>query len=148
MARLNKSLVNDLQTMTFQDKVADNLISLDFNFFGFDKKIDESTLLRYGNNANVNRVLFWLSSKRTDYVREPEKGGVLYEFLGKLNSNTNINDWEESLTIKFNNEFFNDMQIVTLKLTPDYKKRKLAIMMVVLDKVTNRTFPVGTEASV
>lgn len=148
MARLNKSQINDLQSMTFEDKVEDSVIGLDFNYLGFNKNINDSKLLKYGTDANVNRVLFWLSSKKTDYVREPDKGGVLYELLGKLNNTTNLQEWEDGIKDKFNREFFGDMQMLMLQLIPDKKYKKLIINMVVMDKLTNKTFPIGTEASI
>lgn len=148
MARLNKSQINDLQSMTFEDKVEDSVIGLDFNYLGFNKNVEDIKLLKYGTDANVNRVLFWLSSKKTDYVREPNKGGVLYELLGKLNNKTNLQEWEEGIKEKFNREFFGDMQMLMLQLVPDRKYKKLIINMVVMDKLTNKTFPIGTEASI
>ncbi len=148
MARLNKSLVNDLQSKTFEEKLIDSYTGIDFNYLGYDKSNPKSKLVLTGTAANVNRVLFWLSSKKTDYVREPNKGGILYELIGKINNDTNIHAWEEDIIDKFNNEFFGDMQMISLSLTPDKKRNKLVINMIVMDKILNRTFTVGTEASI
>lgn len=148
MARLNKSLINDLQSFTFEEKVEDSQVGLDINYLGYDKNIPNLKFLKYGTDANVNRVLFWLGSKKTDFVREPNKGGVLYELIGSLSNNTNLKEWESGIKDKFNQEFSDDMQILVLNLSANHKLKKLTINMIVMDKVTNRTFPVGTEASI
>ena len=121
MARLNKSLINDLQSYTFEEKVEDSQVGLDINYHGYDKNVPNLKFLKYGTDANVNRVLFWLSSKKTDFVREPNKGGVLYELIGSLASDTNLKEWESGIKDKFNQEFSDDMQLLVLNLSANHK---------------------------
>jgi len=146
MSRLNSSLINDYQSKTLAEKIESVTNGIDFNYLGYDKSKSEKSFVKYGNDANINRVLFWLSSKRKDYVREEFKGGILYDLLGQLCSTTNLTDWENTIRSKFNEEFSEDLNIVLLKLTTDKTYRKLVINMVVQDKLKNITFPVSTEA--
>lgn len=147
MSKLNKSLVNDLQSMTFEEKLEDSYKTIDFNYLGFNKANPQSKLIKYGKDANINRVLFWLSSKKNDYVREPEKGGLLYSLLGTITSEDNLEEVEDRFKNIFNEEFFNMMDLIMVKLLPDKRSRKLIIYLVVFDKITMTTFSLNTEAS-
>ena len=146
--RLNRSLINDLQSLTFEEKLVDSITNIDFNYLGFDKNLKNSKLLKVGPDSNTNRVLFWLCSKKTDYVREPNKGGVLYAALGKNQGEINVTELESSLKEQFNYEFSNDLQLIMLKIVPDNSFRKLIINMIILDKLINKTFTVSTEAAI
>ena len=96
----------------------------------------------------MNRVLFWLTTKSNEYVRQPNKGGVLYSLLGTLSNDTNLSEWETEIKARFNTEFGSDLELVYLKLSTDKKNRKLNIEMVVRDVLSNRTFPITTGASI
>ena len=147
MSKLNKSLINDLQSLSFEEKLEDTYKTIDFNYLGFDRTNPKSTLLKYGRDANANRVLLWLTSKKLDYVREPDKGGLLYSILGMLNSDYNLSEIENRFRQCFNDEFIGQFNLVMLNLIPDKRNRKLYIYMTVFDKITLSTFKVNTEAS-
>lgn len=142
----NKSLMSDLQTYDLDKRVEVSTNGIDFNFQGFNSNNDSSELIKYGTDANINRVLFWFSTKRNDYTRSVFKGGILYDLLGELNSNTNLEEWERTIQNRFNDEFSNDLSLLMIKLIPDKMFRKLRINMVVQDRIENRTFPISTEA--
>lgn len=146
MSRLNRSLIDDVQSKTLEERIESAVNGIDIDYLGFDKLDPKSTFIKTGSDANVNRVLFWLSSKRKDYVREEFKGGILYDLLGQLCSDTNLAEWENAITAKFNEEFSGDLNLVLLRLTTDKTYRRLIINMVVQDRVKNITFPVSTEA--
>lgn len=147
MSKLNKSLVNDLQSLTFEEKLEDVYKTIDLNYLGYNRLNKKSSLLKYGTDANVNRILLWLSSKKYDYVREPDKGGVLYSLLGKSNSEINIEEAEDHFKRCFTDEFTDYFDLLILKLIPQNKQRKITIYMVVFDRITLSTFTVSTEAS-
>lgn len=146
MSRLNRSLIDDVQSKTLEERIESAVNGIDIDYLGFDKSDPKSTFIKTGTDANVNRVLFWLSSKRKDYVREEFKGGILYDLLGQLCSDTNLAEWENAISAKFNEEFSGDLNLVLLRLTADKTYRRLIINMVVQDRVKNVTFPVSTEA--
>lgn len=147
MSKLNRSLINDLQNKTFEDKLKDTYKSIDFNYLGYDRTKPEDKLIKYGTDANINKVLFWLSSKKLDYVREPDKGGVLYSLLGLLNSEDGLAEAENLIKQRFNDEFMGYMDLVVLKLIPNKKSKKLVIYMAVYDKISLSTFNMSTEVS-
>lgn len=149
MSNLNKSLISDFQTKTFEEKIKASVNGVDLYWLGYDHTSDllPSSVERYGVQANINRVLLWLSSKPNDYIRESLKGGILYSLLGQLTQDTNLEDWERIIKSRFNDEFANDLDLFYLKITPDKAYRKITINMIVRDKVTNNTFPLTTEAT-
>ncbi len=146
MSRLNRSLIDDFQSKTLEERIESAVNGIDINYLGYDRSDPKSVFIKTGTDANVNRVLFWLSSKRKDYIREEFKGGILYDLLGQLCSDTNLAEWETAIASKFNEEFSGDLNLVLLRLTTDKTYRRLIINMVVQDRVKNITFPVSTEA--
>lgn len=150
MSKLNRALVGDLQTTTLKEKIQNSIQGTDLWWLGYDHNSGTNpttTIVSTNVRANVNRVLLWLASKENDYVREPLKGGVLYNLLGTLNNSTNLSQWEDLIKSRFNEEFANDLDLLMLTLTPDPTYKRLYVQMIVRDKVTNKTFPVSTEAS-
>lgn len=150
MSKLNRALVGDLQTTTLKEKIQNSIQGTDLWWLGYDHNSSTNpttTIVSTNVRANVNRVLLWLASKENDYVREPLKGGVLYNLLGTLNNSTNLSQWEDLIKSRFNEEFANDLDLLMLTLTPDPTYKRLYVQMIVRDKVTNKTFPVSTEAS-
>lgn len=150
MSKLNKSLIGELQTLSLEKKIQNALEGRDLNWTGYDHTSElnpSQAIVKSGAAASCNRVLLWLASKEHDFVRSPLKGGVLYSLLGELNSSTNLKFWEERIKTRFNEEFSGDLDLLLLKLTPDSTYRHLNIQMIVRDKLTNKTFPVNTEAS-
>lgn len=147
--KYNKSLMGDLQTINFPSQIKSIDNGIDFNFQGYDSRKGNSleSVVKMGLDAHINRVLFWFSTKRNDYVRSNLKGGILYDLIGKLSSDTNLSEWEQEIQLRFNEEFSNDLNIIFLNLSTDKKFRKLYIKMLVQDKLTGATFPVSTEAS-
>lgn len=149
MNRLNQSLIGELQSKTFQNKTDSLNNWVDLNWKGYDHNStqDPSSIEKYRVNAHVNRVLLWLASKPLDYVRSDFRGGVLYELIGKLNSETNLQDWKSSIQNRFNNEFSQDLNLLYLDLKTDKTYKKLYINMIVRDALNNSVFPITTEAS-
>lgn len=150
MSKLNRALVGDLQTTTLKEKIQNSIQGTDLWWLGYDHNSGTNpttTIVSTNVRANINRVLLWLASKENDYVREPLKGGILYNLLGTLSNNTNLSQWEDLIKSRFNEEFANDLDLLLLTLTPDPTYKKLYVQMIVRDKVTNKTFPVSTEAS-
>jgi hypothetical protein len=147
MAVLNNSVINDSQLKSLKDRIYYGTNSIDLNYLGYDHTDPDSSIIKKRDEANVNRVLFWLSSKKDDYIRESLKGGVLYSLLGVLCNTTNLTEWEQTITVQFNSAFANDMSLMYIKLYSDKAYRKIIVTMVVKDLVDESVFTVSTEAS-
>lgn len=148
--RQNPIITSDLQTRNISQNVNISLRRVDLNFMGnktLSRYSKEKKLELSGVQADVNRVLFWLSSKRDDYVRSYLKGGVLYDLLGSLANEPNLEYWKEEIIRRFNEEFSGEMTLLFIELTINKKTRTLIINMVVRDNFSNITFPVNTEAA-
>ena len=148
--RQNPIITSDLQTRNISQNVNISLRRVDLNFMGnktLSRYSKEKKLELSGVQADVNRELFWLSSKRDDYVRSYLKGGVLYDLLGSLANEPNLEYWKEEITRRFNEEFSGEMTLFFIELTINKKTRTLIINMVVRDNFSNITFPVNTEAA-
>lgn len=148
MSVLNNSVIKESQIKSLKERVYTATNSIDINYLGFDCFNSNSKIALTRDSANTNRVLFWLSTKKDDYIRESFKGGVLYSLLGVLCNTTNLTEWEKIITEKFNDNFSNDLQLLYLKLTVDKNYKKLTVNMIVKDIVENSVFTVATEASV
>lgn len=147
MAVLNSSVINESQIKSLKERVYKSTHGIDLNYLGYDSTDNNSKLVLERDKANVNRVLFWLASKKDDYIRESFKGGVLYELLGVSCNTTNLSDWEKTITERFNESFSSDMQLMYIKLITDKDFKKIIVNMVVRDIVENSVFTVATEAS-
>ena len=148
--RQNPSTASEIQSKTISENVNIALRGVDLNYLG-NKPIrphsKEKKVVLSGVDADVNRVLFWLSSKRDDYVRSYLKGGVLYDLLGSLASEPNLEYWKEEIARRFNSEFSGEMSLFFIELTVNKKTRTLIVNMVVRDNFRNITFPINTEAA-
>lgn len=147
MAKLNKSIIGELQSLSLKDKIDKTLSGVDIDYRGRNR-LYGNTLVKKGYEAHLNRALLWLASKRNDYVREDLKGGVLYDLLGIVDSSIDLSYWEDIIKEKFNNEFSNDLELIMIKLTMDRTKRKLTLNMIIKDVIENITFPASTEVKI
>ena len=150
MARINGHLIGDAQSKTLAEHLESVNRGADIDWRGYDRFRTgaNNSIEKYNTDAHVNRVLFWLTTKSNEYVRQPNKGGVLYSLLGTLSNDTNLSEWETEIKARFHTEFGSDLELVYLKLSTDKKNRKLNIEMVVRDVLSNRTFPITTGASI
>lgn len=147
MAKINRSIIGELQSKTFKEKIDTSLNGVDIDFLGRNRK-SPSLIIKNGYDAHVNRALFWLSSKRDDYIRESFKGGVLYDLLGIIGNNPNLSEWEENIKRRFNEEFSSDLELLLVNLKMNKMKRTLSVNIIVRDKIENRTFPATMEVRI
>ena len=144
----NPSSITELQTYDIPQNINIYSRRVDLNYKGNDATDPSDTLVLSGVKADVNRVLFWLSSKRNDYVRSSLKGGVLYDMIGLLANEDNFDFWKNELKSRFNSEFNQEMILLYLDFSINKKTRTLKIYMTVQDRLLGVTFPVNTEASI
>ena len=142
---VQNSIIKNVQEKTIKTLVDNINNGVDINYLGYSS-IGNRPIVKQGTDAHVNRVLFWLSSKRDDYIRESFKGGILYDLLNIRCNDEELTSWEQTIKEKFNDEFSGELELVYLKLTSNPKQKKIIINMIVRDKLENKTFPISTEA--
>lgn len=141
------SIINMAQENLLKNLVDTSNNGVDVNYLGYSS-LKKNSIVKKGTEAHVNRVLFWLSSKRDDYVRESFKGGILYDLINIRCTQEELNSWEQTIKTKFNEEFSGELELVYLKLTSNPKQKKITINMIIRDRLENSTFPLSTEAKV
>lgn len=144
---VNNSIIKNTQDKTIVSLIDKSNNGVDINYLGYSSVL-RSPIVKSGTNAHINRVLFWLSSKRDDYVRESFKGGILYDLLNIRCNDEELTSWEQTIKSKFNEEFSGELELVYLKLNSNPKQRKITINMIVRDRLENKTFPISTEANI
>lgn len=143
----NSPIMTDLQSSSVNKNIYRGLTRVDLNYRGYDSRNpSKNSLVLNEPDADVNRVLFWLSSKRDDYVRSYLKGGVLYDLLGTIASSPNLEYWKGEITRRFNEEFNGELVLLFIDLTIDKGRRTLKLEMIVQNRYLGTTFPVNTEA--
>ena len=69
MRKSNTKLSGILQSTTLSQDSYDFIKGVDINFLG-----NEGSFILEDSDALRNKILFWLTSARGDYVRQPSKG--------------------------------------------------------------------------
>lgn len=100
----------------------------DFSIFGGLNQKGEISVIR-GKEAVRNALLSWLLSKEGDYIRRPDTGGFLYNWLCKPMSEYNTSRMLNSLQIGIEYFFSPQIIIITLEVIPDYKKKKYRVTL-------------------
>ncbi len=80
-------------------------------------------------DALINSLKMWISSRRGGIIREPTRGGYLIDWLTKTMSETNIENLEMSIRDGIDQDFSPHLQIINLIVSPDTKKRQWNIYM-------------------
>ena len=144
---VQNSIIKDIQDKTIGTLIEKTNNGVDISYLGYSA-VNRNSIVKSGTKAHINRVLFWLSSKRDDYVRESFKGGILYDLLNIRCNDEELSSWEQTIKSKFNEEFSGELELVYLKLSSNPKQRKIIINMIVRDRLENKTFPISTEAKI
>lgn len=140
--KLNNSVfLGERQTLNIKNRVQEIVSCVDLNYLGGQNLILEN------RKSHINRALFWLTSKRLDFVREPSKGGYLYELIGTINNTSNLETKGEQLKNSFNKEF-SDLECIYTKLTSKVRdgRRELEINMIVRDLLDNNLYSIAEVA--
>ena len=123
---VQNSIIKDIQDKTIGTLIEKTNNGVDINYLGYSA-VNRNSIVKSGTDAHINRVLFWLSSKRDDYVRESFKGGILYDLLNIRCNDEELSSWEQTIKSKFNEEFSGELELVYLKLSSNPKQRKIII---------------------
>lgn len=89
---------------------------------GIKGELDDEGRLKelWGSEAVKNAIITWLTSYRTDYLRNPNKGGYLTTHLYKEMSSNTQEDMYDSIVDGFNQEF-DFVDLINLQVVPDYE---------------------------
>lgn len=138
----NRVFLGEKQTLDIKSNLGAMLRSVDLNYQGGKNLILEN------RKANVNRVLFWLTSKKLDFVREPSKGGYLYSMMGTLSNTSNLDIMAEQLKVALNSEFAGDLECIYSKLNSKFteKGRSLEVNLIVRDLLDNNLYTISEVA--
>lgn len=135
------------QSTTLGQDSYDFIKGVDINFLG-----DSNNFILSDVEALKNKVLFWLMSMEGDYVREPDKGGLLYSLLGKTLTEENLKDIKSLISSGFQDIFGKELRLLTLDITPDRSKNNgksgIVINMTIKDLLSFDLFRVAAGVEI
>ena len=142
MRKSNTKLSGILQSTTLSQDSYDFVKGVDINFLG-----NEGGFILEDTEALKNKILFWLTSARGDYVRQPSKGGPLYGVIGKAITSNNIANIQASLSSGFQDMFGKELRLISLDINMDKSaqsgKAGIIVNMVIKDLLSYDLFRVA-----
>ena len=142
MRKSNTKLSGILQSTTLSQDSYDFIKGVDINFLG-----NEGGFILEDTEALKNKILFWLTSARGDYVRQPSKGGPLYDVIGKAITPNNIANIQASLSSGFQDMFGKELRLISLDINMDKSsqpgKAGIIVNMVIKDLLSYDLFRVA-----
>ena len=109
----------------------------DFDIYGREKD-DGQPYYFHDDEALGNALTLWLTSKRGDFIRDPEEGGILDHYLFKNMTNSSINQIQFMLTNAIYRKFSNSIQLNNLVIAPDRVSRTIEISIYYTSLVSNK----------
>lgn len=100
----------------------------DFNLFGGLSNTGDPLVVS-GKEAFINALNIWLLSKQGDFIRQPLKGGFLYNWLCKPLSDYNATRIYTSLKLGLTYDFSPRFVLQDLTVIPDYTNKRWKITM-------------------
>lgn len=147
MKQSTSKLLSSFQNTSLAEDAYRQVTGVDLNYLG--NVAGAGDFILSDVEALKSKVLFWITSVQGDYVREPEKGGILYNLLGKTLNVSSLNNMKEAITSSFNEMFSKEFQLVNLQLTPNTPTRgHLQIVMVVKDLLSTGLFKVAVGVEI
>ena len=142
MRKSNTKLSGILQSTTLSQDSYDFVKGVDINFLG-----NEGGFILEDTEALKNKILFWLTSARGDYVRQPSKGGPLYSVIGKAITPNNIANIQAALSSGFQDMFGKELRLISLDINMDKStqpgKAGIIVNMVIKDLLSYDLFRVA-----
>lgn len=80
-------------------------------------------------DALINSLKMWIISRRGDVVREPQRGGYVFDWLLKPMNSVNAEEVEMSIRDGIDQDFTPFLRILNLSVTPINEKRQWRIYM-------------------
>jgi hypothetical protein len=136
-------IISELQNKKLAQTSTEFINGVDFNYLG---NTPEGFVLD-GTEAVKNKVLFWLSSAKGDYPREPLKGGILYDLLGRSFTQDNASSIETDIKTFFANHFAQELTLARVKVNPNKSAKRWEITLTVFDPIRRDLFTTSVGVS-
>jgi hypothetical protein len=107
----------------------------DIDIYGREQR-PGNALEYYNADAVKNALIFFLTSGKGDYIRNPSAGGLVDWSTFKQMSDLNIQKMSFLLKNAISNNFVPAIELQSINLTPDYENRILQIDITYIDKTS------------
>ena len=124
------SSFNKFKDLANQVDIVNAVYDLTPNFQG------SHTIAKNNNESNTSRLQLWLDSEEGDVVGNPSRGGVIKNLLGKILNTDNLSYYESLIKERLSADFGGEMEILSVKLTPNKVTRALTVNIIAIDKLT------------
>lgn len=124
------SSFNKFKDLANQVDIVNTVYDLTPNFQG------SYTIAKNNNESNTSRLQLWLDSEEGDVVGNPSRGGVIKNLLGKILNTDNLSYYESLIKERLSADFGGEMEILSVKLTPNKVTRALTVNIIAIDKLT------------
>lgn len=94
------------------------------------------TIARNNNESNTARLQMWIESEAGDVIGNPSYGGVVKNLLGKILDTDNLSYYESLIRERLSADFRGEMEVLSVKLTPNKVMRSLTVNVVAIDRLT------------
>jgi len=109
----------------------------DFDIYG--REHDDGTPFYFHDDDSLaTAITLWLTSKRGDFIRDPEEGGILDKFIFKNMTAGSIEKMQFSLTNAIYRKFSNLLTLNNIDITPDRSSRTIQIDIYYTSLATNK----------
>lgn len=109
----------------------------DFDIYGREKDEGQPYYF-HDDEALGNALTLWLTSKKGDFIRDPEEGGVLDHYLFKNMTNNSIEKIQFMLTNAIYRKFSNTLELNQLLVEPDKLSRTIQISIYYTSLISNK----------
>lgn len=110
---------------------------VDIDVYGSQNQ-DGTGKLLYGDDALSNAITFWLTSKKGEFINDPNRGGPLDNIIFK-NLNENTGRLESIIRTRINENFSSVINLRQVKVSPDYENRLWIIDIAYTSLLTQET---------
>jgi len=98
----------------------------------------------WGPSALDNAIILWLTSFRSDIIRDPNRGGYFTRWIFKPMNVKNIDAMMMSIRDGIDQDFIPQLTLLALNITPNFPKRYWEVFMQVFAK----SLQIGTTLNV
>lgn len=144
-------ILSEIQTRLFSETALEFIDGKDFNYKGNNINAAEhqqEDFVLDGTEAIKNKVLFWLTSSQGDYVREPDKGGILWGLLGRSLTEENGRRAQQDIQTFFEVNFRGELNLISVQVRGDKENKRWKIEMFVKDPIRRELFNVAVGVSI
>lgn len=132
-------IISELQSKSLKENSEFFIEGIDLNYQGYSLEENEDFILS-GTDAVKNKVIMWLLSAPVDYIREPDKGGILWSLLGKNITEANASKIKKDISTFFNANFQGELSLVNVETIKDVENKMWKIRLTVQDPIRREIF--------